>query len=124
MSFKSVPTRKPTKEPNPDLMATPESFPEVNSPITAPRNGPMMIPNGGKKNKPITYFNNIAPVVRAISGYEIMNRTKINYYPRRSNKDTEEQADIMSDAVEYIQDDSNFFTESRIVTERFWPEED
>lgn len=70
-----------------------------------------------KKHKPITYFNNIAPVVRAISGYEIMNRTKINYYPRRSNPETEEQTDIMSDAVEYIQDDSNFFTESSNASE-------
>ena len=52
ISFNTVPAINPTKEPNPDLSAAPESFPAVNSPTTAPTNGQIIMPNGGKNKKP------------------------------------------------------------------------
>ena len=68
-----------------------------------------------RKNKPITTFNGMSRVVRAISGYEIMNRNKIVYYPRK--KENDPQTDIITDGVEYLQDDSGFYSESSLTSE-------
>jgi hypothetical protein len=70
-----------------------------------------------QKNKPYTVFNTLSPIVRAIAGYEIMNRSKIDYYPRSTNPEIATQLDIVSDAVAYIQDDSGFYTESSLASE-------
>ena len=70
-----------------------------------------------QNNKPWTVFNTLSPIVRAIAGYEIMNRSKIDYYPRSVNPEIATKLDIVSDAVAYIQDDSGFFTESSLASE-------
>ena len=54
ISLRSVPARNPINEPKPDFKASLCSFPAVSSPITAPKNGPIIIPKGGKKKSPIT----------------------------------------------------------------------
>jgi len=68
-----------------------------------------------RKGKPVTAFNGMSRIVRAISGNEIMNRSKITYYARKQENDA--PTDIMSDAVEYIQNDSGFYTESSLASE-------
>jgi hypothetical protein len=40
----------PTNEPKPERRALDISFPPINSPITAPRKGPRMMPHGRKNN--------------------------------------------------------------------------
>ena len=53
-----VPATKPRNDPNPERNATLLFFPATSSPITAPMKGPIIRPNGGKKNIPI-----IKPIV-------------------------------------------------------------
>lgn len=70
-----------------------------------------------QKNKPSTTFNLLSPIIRAIAGYEIMNRSRIDYYPRSTDPEKAIKLDIVSDTVAYIQDDSGFFTESSLASE-------
>lgn len=51
-SLNSVPVIKPKKAPNPDLQAYTVLFPPIISPKNAPKNGPIIIPQGGKRNIP------------------------------------------------------------------------
>ena len=41
------------------------------------------IKNRRKANKPITTINRMAPIIRAIAGYEVLNRTEIKVTPRQ-----------------------------------------
>jgi hypothetical protein len=70
-----------------------------------------------RRSKPSTVFNNTSCLVRAISGYEIVNRSKIGYYPRVPSMDANKEVDATSDVVEGIQDKSGFFSESSQATE-------
>lgn len=54
ISLSMTPLMNPTKEPKPAYMASPDCFPEVSSPMTAPAKGPMISPNGGKMKSPAT----------------------------------------------------------------------
>ena len=54
INFNMVPARKPTKEPNSAFKAEPVSLPAINSPTTAPANGKIIMPNGGKIKSPAT----------------------------------------------------------------------
>ena len=54
INFSNVPTTKPKNDPKADLKAFFVSELPLISPRKAPANGPMIIPNGGKKNKPTT----------------------------------------------------------------------
>lgn len=69
-----------------------------------------------RRKKPITTFNNTSSLIRCISGYEIVNRSRIDYYPRLPSPENNNQVDMISDVVEYIQDDSGFFSESSEAT--------
>lgn len=68
-----------------------------------------------RRKKPSTTFNNSACLIRCISGYEIVNRSKIDYYSRLPINNN--NADMIGDVVDYIQDDSGFFSQSSQATE-------
>ena len=51
--FKSKPNIKPIKAPKAGFVATANSFPLINSPKKAPKNGPKIIPAGPIKKIPI-----------------------------------------------------------------------
>jgi hypothetical protein len=63
-----------------------------------------------RQNKPINTVNRMAPIIKAVSGFEILNRTEIAIRPRYDSPNAEEEADAdtMSDAIEVLQDDSDF----------------
>lgn len=69
------------------------------------------------EKKPCTTFNNTSSLIRCISGYEIVNRSKIDYYARLPSVKNNNQVDMIGDVVQYIQDDSGFFSESSYATE-------
>ena len=71
------------------------------------------------KNKPMTTANRMAPIIKAIAGYEVMNRTKAVVVPRRDNspEGEEKEIDVMSDAVEYLSDEAYFPFESSQASE-------
>lgn len=54
MSLITTPPKKPIKVLNPDLNASAELLPVLNSPKTAPTKGPIISPKGGKTKKPKT----------------------------------------------------------------------
>lgn len=58
--------------------------------------------------KPYTVINVIAPMVYTIAGHEVMNRISVDYVPRTDEPDPAAEADIMSDAAEYVEDRSSF----------------
>jgi len=51
-------------------------------------------------------INKTAPIVDAISGFEIQNRTEVNYQPRLSDEDSRGFSDIASSAVKYFESDA------------------
>ena len=54
ISLRMMPPKKPEKAPKPARSASLPCLPSIISPKTAPINGPIIIPRGGKKNKPKT----------------------------------------------------------------------
>lgn len=50
-------------------------------------------------------LNQISPIVDAISGFEIQNRTEVNYQPRLSDDDSRGFRDVVSSAVKYFEQD-------------------
>lgn len=55
---------------------------------------------------PIRTINKISPLIDAISGFEIQNRTKCEYIPRLPDKLKSGYSDLLNDAINYIQDES------------------
>ena len=70
------------------------------------------------RKKPIVTINRMAPIVRAIAGYEIQNQGEMVVQARQLRQDDKaEQADVMNDAVKYVQDQSEFAYESAQASE-------
>ena len=71
------------------------------------------------KNRPVDTINRMAPIIKAIAGYGVMNRTTIDIVPRKDHapRNEEQESDVMGDAVEYLQDESDFYFESGLTTE-------
>lgn len=55
---------------------------------------------------PIRTINKLAPVIDAVSGFEIQNRTEIEYIPRIADNKDGTFSDILNDVVDYIESDS------------------
>jgi hypothetical protein len=55
---------------------------------------------------PIRTINKLAPVVNAIAGFEIQNRSEVDYVPRKATEDQEGFSDLLNSVVRYISDDS------------------
>lgn len=59
--------------------------------------------------KPVTVINLVSPMIKQISGNQIMNRINIEYVPRVDQfSDFAQEADIIDDAVDKIEDTSGF----------------
>lgn len=56
---------------------------------------------------PVITINKTAPVVDSISGFEIQNRTEVQYVPRMTDEEQEGFSDMVNSSVEYIEQDSN-----------------
>lgn len=70
------------------------------------------------KNKPIDTINRIQPIINAIAGYEVINRTDITVTPRKDTptESEETESDVMTDAIQYLQDESDFYFESSLAS--------
>ena len=55
---------------------------------------------------PIRTINKLAPIIDAICGFEIQNRSEIQYVPRLNTEAQRGFSDMLNDAVQYIQTDS------------------
>lgn len=55
---------------------------------------------------PIRTINKLAPVIDAVSGFEIQNRTEVNYVPRMATEQSMGFTDMLNDVVNYIESES------------------
>ena len=71
------------------------------------------------KNRPMTTVNKMSPIIKAIAGHGVINRSEINIIPRRDTptETTEDQTNVMDDAVKFLQDESDFFSENGATLE-------
>lgn len=58
-------------------------------------------------NMPIHVINKVAPIIDAVSGFEIQNRTETRYTPRLPKEDQEGFSDMLGSAVKYIEQSAN-----------------
>src|SRR5579863_3263072 len=64
-----------------------------------------------KNAMPTIVVNRTAPVIEAISGFEIQNRLDIEYVPRVLNAEEKGYNDIMNNVVRYIEQNSNAYNQ-------------
>lgn len=74
------------------------------------------VTNRELQNKPVNTINRMQPIINAIAGYEVINRTDITVTPRKDipTDNEEQESDVMTDAIEYLQDESDFYFESSL----------
>jgi hypothetical protein len=65
--------------------------------------------------KPVSVINMTAPLIRHITGNEIMQRNRLDFIPR--GEDLDPSMDVMGDAADYVQDVSGFKTQQTIASE-------
>lgn len=55
---------------------------------------------------PVRTINKLSPVINSICGFEIQNRSEVNYVPRQANTNQQGFSDMLNDVVNYIESDS------------------
>lgn len=71
--------------------------------------------NFGATETPNYYINKVQPVVDAISGFQIQNRTEAEYSPRQVDEIDAEGSELVNDGVDYIYQDSNAAAENSLA---------
>lgn len=56
---------------------------------------------------PVVTINKIAPIIDSVSGFEIQNRTEVEYVPRMTDEEQKGFTDMLNSTVDYIEQDSN-----------------
>lgn len=59
-------------------------------------------------NMPTRTINRIQPILDAITGFEIQNRSELKYVPRILSNEEQGYADLANDGVKWVQDQSRF----------------